>query len=349
MEIAKETFIGCLLGGAVGDALGYPVEFLNINEILDKCGVKGIQDLEVKFLEGKALISDDTQMTLFTVEGIINSKEYSIAKSTYYSYIRWLHTQGYPLSDEHEWLAHENLSSLLNYKELFSQRSPGNSCLTALIHPKNNSFGTIENRVNNSKGCGGIMRVAPAGLYNVKNNKEAFNLGCQLAAITHGHPTGYIAAGAFSSIISDICSGLSIEESVNNAIEILKQTDESEETLEAINKAVILAEDGKPNADKVAKLGEGWIAEEALSIAIYCALSYPNDFKKALELSVNHSGDSDSTGAICGNIIGAKLGADAIPKEWIDDLELAELVEEMAEKLYDVCLEKIVFQCTNDQ
>ena len=337
MEKLKEEFIGCLLGGAVGDALGYPVEFLKLNEIRDKYGEYGIEELEVKFLEGKSLISDDTQMTLFTVEGILNSKnieDVSVAKSTFYSYIRWLYTQGYPISERYEGLVQKKESILLNYKELFSQRAPGHSCLTALIYPKNNKFGTIEHRVNNSKGCGGIMRVAPAGLYNINNNEEAFKLGCELAAITHGHPTGYLSAGAFSSIISDVCNGVSIEGAVDKAIILLEQSTESEETLNAINKAVILSKEGYPSPYQLARLGEGWIGEEALSIAIYCALSYSDDFEKALKLAVNHSGDSDSTGAICGNIMGAKLGLSAIPKEWIENLELADLIMEMAEKLY---------------
>ena len=342
MKKIRDQFIGCLLGGAIGDALGYPIEFLKLNEIYDKYGKNGIADLEIHVISGKSLISDDTQMTLFTVEGILsyenkrkNEDEASISKCTFYSYERWLHTQGYPISEEYDYLINERNSTLFEYKELFSQRSPGNSCITSLIHARNNKFGTIENHINKSKGCGGVMRAAPAGLYYINRNRDAFNLGCELAAITHGHPTGYLSAGAFSSIISDLCVGLLIEEAVENAIKILENMEKNEETLTALNKAVLLAKDGNSSPEKLSQLGEGWIAEEALSIAIYCALSHPEDFEKALKLSVNHSGDSDSTGSICGNIMGAKLGLKSIPKEWIDKLELSDLIEEMAEKLYN--------------
>lgn len=348
MKKIREGFIGCLLGGAIGDALGYPVEFLKLNEIYDKYGENGIEDLEVNIISGKALISDDTQMTMFTVEGILssdnkikNGEETSIVKCTFDSYERWLHTQGYQLSEEYYYLLEENNSPLFQYKELFSQRSPGHSCLTSLIYAKNNNFGTIKNHINNSKGCGGVMRVAPAGLYYIHNKKEAFNLGCELAAITHGHATGYLSAGAFSSIISDLSDGSPIEEAVENAIKKLEHMDGKEETQNALNKAVLLFKEGNPSAKKISQLGEGWIGEEALSIAIYCALSFPEDFEKALKLSVNHSGDSDSTGAICGNIMGAKLGLSSIPKEWIGKLELSDLIKEMAEKLYsnvEICI-----------
>ncbi|GIM28413.1 hypothetical protein CPJCM30710_10790 [Clostridium polyendosporum] len=342
MKKTREKFIGCLLGGSIGDALGYPIEFLKLNEIYDKYGTNGIEDLKVNMFSGNALISDDTQMTLFTVEGILNfenkrknGENISISKCIFYSYERWLHTQGYPISKEYEYLLEDVSSPLFKYEELFSQKAPGNSCITALVRAKNNKFGTIKKHINKSKGCGGVMRAAPAGLYFMNRNKDAFNLGCELAAITHGHPTGYLSAGAFASIISDLCAFLSIEDAVKNAIKILEDMESNEETINALKKAVSLAKDGNPSPEKLSHLGDGWIAEEALSIAIYSVLSYPEDFEKALKLSVNHSGDSDSTGAICGNILGVKLGLESIPKQWIDKLELADLIKEMAEKLYN--------------
>ncbi|OPJ65307.1 ADP-ribosylglycohydrolase family protein [Clostridium chromiireducens] len=337
----KERFIGCIIGGALGDALGYPIEFYKLDEIYHKYGKSGIEDLDVNIISKKALISDDTQMTLFTIDGILDyeytsrfAKEKNIQKSIFHAYVRWLYTQGCTISKEYNYLMNENDSRLLKYNELYDQRFPGNSCLTALQKSKNDKFGTIENRINGSKGCGGVMRAAPAGLYYVHRKKDAFILGCELAAITHGHPTGYLTAGALSSIISDLCLDVPIDQAIINAIKILKTMGYSEETIDALNKALLLAKEGNPSSDKLSKLGEGWIGEEALSIAVYCALSYPEDFKEALKLAVNHSGDSDSTGAICGNIMGAKLGVQAIPEEWIYKVELGGLIKEMTEELY---------------
>lgn len=341
MKAVIEGFTGCLLGGAIGDALGYPIEFLKIDEIYSEYGENGIQNLNVNRVMGKSLISDDTQMTLFTADGILcyerkkeNGENICISECTFYSYERWLYTQGQPLREEYSWLIEKDKSILFKYKELFSQRAPGNSCLTSLIDAKNNNYGTIKKHVNNSKGCGGVMRVAPAGLYNLHNNKKAFKLGCELAAITHGHPTGYLSSGAFASIISDVCCGYSIEDAVKNVIKILENMDDNEETINSLNKAITFAKLGEPSAKKLAELGEGWIAEEALAIAVYCALSYPENFEEALKLSVNHNGDSDSTGSICGNIMGAKLGISSIPQRWINNLELSDLIKGTAEKLY---------------
>lgn len=73
--------------------------------------------------------------------------------------------------------------------------------------------------------------------------------------------------------------------------------------------------------------------EEAIAIAIYCALKEKTDFRKALILSVNHDGDSDSTGAITGNILGAYLGLDAIPAEWVQRVEFADVIFQLADDL----------------
>ncbi len=84
-------------------------------------------------------------------------------------------------------------------------------------------------------------------------------------------------------------------------------------------------------------MGEGWVAEETLAIALYCSLKYENDFDKALIASVNHNGDSDSTGAVTGNILGAYLGMSKIPQKYIDNLELKDVILDIAEDLYNDC------------
>ncbi len=196
---------------------------------------------------------------------------------------------------------HEEKDSILNYKELFSRRAPGNSCLSAL---ESGEMGTIENPINHSKGCGGVMRVAPIGLFLHSKPEFAFEVGAEVAAITHGHPTGYLAAGAFAAIIAELINGKSIMEDAINAMKILESYLNHQETLNAMESALELSSSDEKPQDAISKLGEGWIDEEALAIALYCSLK-EKDFKKALIMAVNHDGDSDSTGAICGNILGA--------------------------------------------
>ena len=330
MKRDKDHFRGCLIGGAAGDALGWPVEFMKLDGIINHYGPDGIQDLEISS-SGKAEITDDTQMTLFTAEGILRAKTIETLKGichpaivVYHAYQRWLLTQGYPKIEEYEW-AYDGW--LLGIKELYMKRAPGQTCLSSLASGK---IGTIEHPINNSKGCGGVMRVAPAGLF-YRNN--AFQAGAEFAAITHGYPSGYLSAGAFAHIVAMIIEGHSIEDAVISTLKMLERYDNHKECKDSLIKAMALAKDSLPDNEAIRQLGEGWVGEEALSISIYCALKHRNDFRKALIAAVNHDGDSDSTGAITGNIMGAYLGFEKIPAEWIRNLELADILIQMADDL----------------
>jgi len=206
-------------------------------------------------------------------------------------------------------------------------------------------MGTMENPINNSKGCGGVMRVAPVGLFSAKADgcatqkkklESIFRLGCETAAITHGHPSGYLPAGCLAAIIADIIAGEDIKGAIKHTLPILKKYQGHEETLAAINLAVALWKDkkNKPSPETIEKMGGGWVGEEALAISLYCALVAEGDFEKGICLAVNHNGDSDSTGSITGNILGAKLGLSVIPSNWLRELELKDVIEEIARDLF---------------
>ena len=107
--------------------------------------------------------------------------------------------------------------------------------------------------------------------------------------------------------------------------------------LKLIGRAVELSESNIADLDAIRKLGQGWVGDEALAIAIYCAMKYDLDFDKAIIAAVNHGGDSDSTGAIAGNILGAYLGLSAIPEKYTKNLELLDVITEIAEDLYYDC------------
>nr|WP_321403280.1 ADP-ribosylglycohydrolase family protein [uncultured Desulfobacter sp.] len=335
-----EYFKGCLIGGAVGDALGAPIEFMSIGQIRSMFGNDGLIDYAQAYGQIGS-ITDDTQMTLFTAEGLILSRvrpdyqgDAGIVSAVYHALLRWLYTQETGIQ-EHLIKAYGTCSIidgvLTGHKELFSQRAPGKSCLSAL---RSGKLGTIDNPVNDSKGCGGVMRMASVGLM-YDDAEKAFRIGCECAALTHGHPTGYLASGTFASILSGLISGETLNTAINDSISILKCHTNNEETLSVIDTALELAERATPGPDVVSKIGEGWIAEEALGISIYCARVAGDDFKKGVLLAVNHSGDSDSTGSITGNMLGALYGVDAIPDHWIRHLELKHLIQETAVDLFD--------------
>ena len=204
----------------------------------------------------------------------------------------------------------------------------GNSCLSALSSGR---MGTIEQPINSSKGCGGVMRATPVGLFCRK--EAAFQIACEYAALTHGHPSGYLSAGVLAQIIACIIEGAEIRDAVIDTLLVLDKYNGKEECDNAVRKALELANSDTDTGQAIKLLGEGWVGEEAIAIAVYCALRYRDDFRKALCAAVNHDGDSDSTGAITGNILGAHLGIKGIPAEWVEKIEMADTLIQIADDL----------------
>jgi ADP-ribosyl-[dinitrogen reductase] hydrolase len=323
----KTRFTGCLLGGAVGDALGAPIEFLPLSDILRLHGAQGVQGYIQFNKDQLADFTDDTQMTLFTAEGLLQTPaDEDPTPFVYRSYLNWLRTQ-------RSAFAPDNLSEigLLRLPELWKRQAPGRTCLTALSSGR---CGAPETPINDSKGCGGMMRAAPCGL--IYPPQQAFDIGVRTAAITHGHPSGYLSSGFFAALISYLIAGTALLAAVNRTLPILRSWSDHEETLFAVQNALDLADSARPpDPACVESLGKGWVGEEALAISLYAALIFPSDFRQAVLLAVNHSGDSDSTGAITGNLLGASLGAAAIPSEWLEPLELRAEIEATALALFD--------------
>ena len=325
MEEVKKKICGSLLAGAIGDALGYQIEFK-----------RNIKEKEITKFNGHGIISDDTQMTLFTANALIwNATRASMRgismlpeDAVYLGYLDWLDTQYHRKGER-------SISWIKDIPELNVPRAPGNTCMMALASGKK---GTIEEPINNSKGCGGVMRVAPVGLYH-RNSRSAGIIAARVSAITHGHPLGIIPAYILSSMISLIVyKNMSIESALDKAIEELEEDNIFDQEninimLDLIKKAKELSKENILDTLAIKKIGEGWVAEEALAIALYSALKYSNSIEEPLICAVNHDGDSDSTGAIAGNIIGASLGVDNISKYYLDDLELKDVIIEIANDL----------------
>lgn len=328
-----DRIAGCLLGGAAGDALGAPIEFMSLREISSKFGAAGIEHYAPAYGRVGA-ITDDTQMALFTLEGLLRTQTriYHKGIASYndcvrYAYMRWLGTQGNLIKNEslsfvyEGWLWKQNL--------LHSRRAPGNSCISSLMlhlsRIEQDDYSIRSEPINDSKGCGGVMRMAPVGFFDI----DCFQVGCELAMLTHGHPSGYLASGFLAQLIHEIVQESRLEIAIELAKSMLVQRPDNHEVLRAVNQALDLAANEEATPETIEKLGGGWVAEEALAISLFCALKAEN-FKHGIQLAVNHSGDSDSTGAITGNILGSLWGHRDIPDDFLLELELRDVIEQMA-------------------
>ena len=175
------------------------------------------------------------------------------------------------------------------------------------------------------------MRAAPVGMIDLGQNP--FILSCEIAALTHGHDMGILPAGVLAQIIYALMAGQGLQEAIQQSLKVLRQQAEPGDLPSRLEHAVQLAHSDLPVVTCYKQLGEGWTGDEALAIAIYCALKSPQDFRRGVVLAVNHDGDSDSTGAICGNILGAYLGRLALPQEWLERLELRDVIAEVGRDL----------------
>ena len=327
---------GSLLGGAVGDALGAPVEFMTLTEIKAKFGPAGVTDYAPAYGRLGA-ITDDTQMTLFTAEGMLRSYVRAklrgicaIPTVVCYAYLRWLLTQG--ITPRNPTLHVHMNGWLWTEKVLHKQRAPGNTCISALMALERASSDRAE---NDSKGAGGIMRVAPVAMMfagQSDREDEVFTIGKETAWLTHGHPTGHLSAGAFAVILHALLCDHSLESGIERARMCLSAEANCAEAIAAIDLSLSLAK-SEPNPERaLARIGGAWVADEALAAAIYCTLRAA-DFANGVRMAVNHDGDSDTTGSLTGQLLGAILGEHSIPEPWLDALDAREVIAQLANDL----------------
>lgn len=369
---------GSLIGGAAGDALGYAVEFSGYKSIVSDYGPKGITEYDLS--NGVAEISDDTQMTLFTANGILmgltrgymrgigGTPEYYVG----YAYQDWYNTQTKTyesVMNQDQYSRHTWLSGI---PRLYACRAPGNTCLMSIRE-------IIDKRTpqNDSKGCGGVMRVAPYPLFcachSIPYSIEEIDVASgEIARLTHKHPLGWIPAILLSHIIYRIVkdcelNGLDKEPAKKRFAEIVKDSldtlphlviyndlsevtwdqklsigevfpNDVERQCELVERALDLAENDLKDVENICRLGEGWVGEETLAIAIYAVSRHIDSFGDVLIAAVNHDGDSDSTGAVAGNIIGAIVGYEAIPTKFKQHLELHDVILAIADDLHQGCI-----------
>ena len=316
----ESRYRGVMLGLAVGDALGAPVEFDSRESILAARGPQGVTDLEPWGRHPAGAVTDDTQMSIATAEGILDAIRWrrfdslvATTDSVYRAYLLWNDRQSDP-----------------DYR-----RAPGNTCLSALASGR---MGTPFKPLNDSKGCGTIMRIAPCALL-VPDGSDAFDLAAWCGAITHGHALGWGAGAAFAAVLERVLAGDSLIAAVEHAAQVCRgmEGDDFAYLAAILDDALCMDADGIPLETRIAAVGngEGWVAEETLNIALACALAHPSDWSAAVLSAVNITGDSDSTGSVTGALMGALLGEDAIPEAWRMQVEHSAELGRLSDELLD--------------
>lgn len=343
----KERYLGCMIGGAIGDNMGLVIEGLDESEIIDYFGTDGITKPFFNEEFGKCLISDDTQMALFTADGLewahIRMTSRGIgsyaASGVWQSYARWYYTQtGIVLDDyimhkhEHEPVALSSIGikTVLEYEEFYSNRNVSEESLLAL---ESGQMGTVEMPLNDFKDWSCLARVAPVGLFLHEDPSEAFAVAMEIAAITHGHPSAYLAAGAYAYILAQIVNGKEPSVAVREMLGELKKYSYVDEVNDGLEYALHLSECDYDWKYSISMLGEGVSAEDVLSIGVYCALK-AESYEEAVYMAANSVGMTSSCAFIAGSIAGAYAGENVISADWKHDLELYKMMVSWMDKLY---------------
>ena len=192
------------------------------------------------------------------------------------------------------------------------------------------------------------MRVAPIGLYGAIHGwslEETAKLAGEVAELTHLHPLSTYPSAALAVIVQlcvsddETIDGSRFEAIVEKSLEIVSGVygDDAPSMVDfknLIRKALRLEDSLLQDWEIIENgLGGGWVAEETLAIAVFSVIRHIDDFNACMICSVNHGGDSDSTGAVAGNIIGAILGYEAIPDKFTKSIQLKELLITTADAL----------------
>lgn len=323
-----DRVLGCLLGGAVGDAFGYAVEFDSLASIHQRFGPKGIT--QPVYQQGRLVVSDDTQMTLFTLEGILRCTSETGEVSTpglleeiRNAYLDWYDTQQNESSGT-------LYGSLAERTALRVRRAPGNTCLSAL---KAGGHGSIEKRINDSKGCGGVMRTAPIGFLQ---DIDLFDFGARSAALTHGHVEGWAPSGILPRIVSRLIQGekkfLAVRNGFWDAGEWGYFYGEAAGTDYYLLARKLASKMRYNPYEAIRLIGQGWVGDEALAVGMYAFLS-ARDYSDAVVRASNHDGDSDSTASIAGQLWGAMHGVRDIPNDWIRRLDVLDEILHLVQRM----------------
>jgi ADP-ribosylglycohydrolase len=292
-----------LLGLALGDALGYAVEFQSLASIKQRYGQRGIEEPP-----HPARYSDDTQMTIALAEGLLDA-----------GLTAPLNAQMTAVSAR--FIAWKNSPD--------NNRAPGATCMAG-VHNLEQGLPWREAGIASSKGCGSATRVAPIGFLYHDDPEKLRRVAEASSLLTHRHPAAVAASIAAAYAVALALAGIPTTEYLPRIAQFVDGiSEEFDQALRRIGHVGAWGDEERA----LAHIGEGWIGDEAVAMALYCVLRYPNDYAACVRRAANITGDSDSVACIAGGIMGARLGMSALPVDWLQRLENYDGLVDLADRL----------------
>lgn len=341
MKATLSAYRGCLLGLAVGDAMGYTVDSRTWAQIREDYGPNGL--LGYDLVNGYAEISSYTQIAAFTCNGLLIGITRGQLLGKMAPFVRYIaHSSREWCAGQRPWGRPEKtLCWLLDQSELCRRHCMDTRMMDTLSR---RTLGTPEEPVNNFSGAGSITSAVAVGLFcdpSRMAQPEIDRLGAEAVALTHGSPLAFLTGGVLTHIISRCARAQDapLGAIYRTALQKLEadfghEYSQVYEITTLVRRAMILAEDGTLPTEQAMEQLRCDNAAEVLAGAVYATLSCGGDFDRAMIIAVNHSGRSAAVGALTGAILGARLGEDALPSFYIECLACADTLRELASDLY---------------
>ena len=344
MALPQSSYRGCLLGMAVGDAMGYTVDNRSWQEIQEDYGPNGL--LGYDLVNGYADVTSYTQIAAFTCNGLLFGLTRGQMLGKMAPFIKYI-----ALSSR-EWAASQRPWGRPNRSYCWLLRKPDlcrRYCMdTRMLDTlSRENLGTLETPVNNFSAPGGLTSAIGVGLFfdeDRMDQQEIDRLGAEAVALTHGSPTAFLSGAVLAHLMSRLLDepSAALKGLVTESVEAMKdqfghQYSQAYEIATLVRHAITYAE--SPNlrtVDVMERLGCD-SAAQVLAGAVYACLASREDFDAAMITAVNHSGRSAAVGAIVGAVLGIRLGEEALPDFYIECLEPAETLRELADDLYTGC------------
>ena len=344
MALQQSSYRGCLLGMAVGDAMGYTVDNRSWQEIREDYGPNGL--LGYDLVNGYADVTSYTQLAAFTCNGLLFGLTRGQMLGKMAPFIKYIGLAC------REWAASQrpwgrpsrSYCWLLRKAELCRRHCMETRMLDTLARQ---NLGTLETPANNSSGPYSLTCAIGVGLFfdeDRMDQQEIDRLGAEAVALTHGNPTAFLSGAVLAHIMSKLLRNpaASLKKTALEAVEAMKeqfghQYSQAYDIATLVRHAITYAEAHNVNQVEVMERLGCDNAAQVLAGAIYACLVSGGDFDSAMIAAVNHSGRSAAVGAIAGAILGIRLGEEALPDFYIECLEPAEVLRELADDLYTGC------------
>ena len=323
---------GCLLGIAVGDAMGHIVDEKSWSEIQEDYGPNGL--LGYDLVNGCAAGSSYTQTATFVTNGLLlavtRGKPELYLRYVGLSLREWARAQHFPRDPE------KSYCWVSKIPQMRVRKCKDSRMLAALRFPE---LGNMERPSNRAATPGGLTGSMAAGL--VCNGRhlprnQAVRLGAQIVALTHGDPETWFAGSVLCEVIAALAERTekSLRDVFSDSIDKMQSTfgadyAQAHTLADALKKAICKAEQTEDDPRGVMESFGCETAAQCLAASMYACLTAEQDFDSTLILAVNHSGRSAAVGAIVGGILGTRMGAEALPEFYMESLEPASVLEEL--------------------